>query len=177
MNNKIIPLTGYLIFVITYVYQLFLNITHDASHYPLIGSFVILFGYFLLANEYYSEIKEDDDIAMKSKKAFLGHLVLVLYHTASFIFPINPHVRLTDLTSLFGHILIIKKTEYSNYGYMLLTTYYLLYTTRLFRHHGNINMLQFIAAILLSYFYGKASVSFINEKLSKKKIENDKKEH
>ena len=177
MNNKIIPLSGYLIFVVTYVYKLFLNITHDASNYPLIGSFIILYGYILLANEYYSEIKEGDDIAMKSNKAFLGHLVFVLYHTASFIFPIKSHVRLTDLTSLFGHLLIIKKTKYSNYGYIFLTTYYLLYTTRLFRHHGSINILQFIAAILLSYFYGKVSITFIKKELSKKKIEIDKKEY
>jgi len=153
----IITLLGYV--VMTSVYAIYLR--YNLKHYNygvIFGSALILYGYGLLAYEYYEEwniaineekrlhidnkydkketIKKAEqkafqfvELELVIKHFFKGHVILGLFHALSFIIPINEHLKMSDITAVFGHFMVYTDT-YLTFGYVLLLTYYVLYLIR-----------------------------------------------
>jgi hypothetical protein len=180
----IITLLGYV--VMTLVYAIFLRYNLKQHKYEIIfGSALILYGYALLTYEYYEEwsvaINEEKRLHIEKKhekkesinKAeqkvfqfvelelvikhfFKGHVILGLFHTLSFIIPINEHVKTSDITAILGHFMVYTDT-YLTFGYMLLLTYYLLYLIRNYAETQKyfVNKLQVVGSSMLIYHYLK----------------------
>lgn len=178
----IITLLGYV--VMTLVYAIYLRENWKKKNYALIfGSALILYGYFLLTYEYYKEwnvaINEEKRLHMDkkhdtktsnktaeqkefqsveldlvSKHYFKGHSVLCLFHTLSFIMPINEHLKMTDITAVFGHFMVYNEM-YLTFGYVLLLAYYILYLIRNYEeaHKYFVNKLQVLGSGMLIYHY------------------------
>ena len=178
----IITLLGYV--VMTSVYAIYLR--YNLKHYNygvIFGSTLILYGYGLLAYEYYEEwniaineekrlhidnkydkketIKKAEqkafqfvELELVSKHFFKGHVVLGLFHALSFIIPINEHVKMTDITAILGHFMVYTNT-YLTFGYVLLLTYYILYLIRNYAeaHKYFVNKLQLVGASMLIYHF------------------------
>jgi hypothetical protein len=178
----IITLLGYV--VMTSVYAIFLR--YNLKHYKygvIFGSALILYGYALLAYEYYEEwsvaineekrlhidnkydkketIKKAEqkefqfvELELVTKHFFKGHAMLCLFHILSFIIPINEHLKMTDITAMLGHFMVYTNT-YLTFGYVLLLTYYLLYLIRNYAetHKYFVNKLQVVGSGMLIYHY------------------------
>jgi hypothetical protein len=180
----IITLLGYV--VMTLVYAIYLRYNLKQYKYGIIfGSALILYGYALLAYEYYEEwniainsekklhmdkkhdtsetIKKAEqkkfqfiELGLVSKHFFRGHAVLCLFYTLSFIMPINEHLKMTDITAVFGHFMVYNNI-YLTIGYILLFIYYLLYFLRNYMdsHKYFVNKLQLVGSSMLIYHYFK----------------------
>ena len=180
----IITLLGYAVMVC--IYAIFLRYNLKQYKYGLIfGSALILYGYILLFYEYYEErsvaINEEKQLHIdktENKKApiknaeqnifrfvefelvikrfFKGHLILGLFHTLSFIIPINEHVKTSDITAILGHFMVYNDI-YLTFGYVLLLTYYVLYLIRNYKDADKyfVNKLQVVGASMLIYHYLK----------------------
>ena len=178
----IITLLGYV--VMTAVYAIYLRYNMKQYKYGIIfGSALILYGYFLLTYEYYKEwnvaineekrlhmdkkyekketIKKDEqkeflsvELDLVSKHYFKGHAVLCLFHALSFIMPINEHLKMTDITAVFGHFMVYNDI-YLTFGYALLLAYYILYLIRNYEeaHKYFVNKLQVLGSGMLIYHY------------------------
>ena len=178
----IITLLGYV--VMTSVYAIFLRYNLKQHKYGLIfGSALILYGYVLLFYEYYEEwsvaineekqlhIDKTDDkkapikkveqkvfqfveLELVIKRFFKGHVILGLFHTLSFIIPINEHVKTSDITAILGHFMVYNEI-YLTFGYVLLLTYYVLYLIRNYEeaHKYFVNKLQVVGASMLIYHF------------------------
>jgi hypothetical protein len=178
----IITLLGYV--VMTLVYAIYLRYNLKQYKYGLIfGSALILYGYALLAYEYYEEwsiaineekrlhINKKNEKKATIKKAeqkefqavelelvtnhfFKGHVVLGLFHALSFIMPINEHLKMTDITAVFGHFMVYNDI-YLTFGYVLLLAYYILYLIRNYEeaHKYFVNKLQVVGSGMLIYHY------------------------
>ena len=178
----IITLLGYAVMVC--IYAIFLRYNLKQYKYGLIfGSALILYGYILLFYEYYEErsvaINEEKQLHIdktENKKApiknaeqnifrfvefelvikrfFKGHLILGLFHTLSFIIPINEHVKTSDITAILGHFMVYNDI-YLTFGYVLLLTYYVLYLIRNYEeaHKYFVNKLQVVGSGMLIYHY------------------------
>ena len=178
----IITLLGYV--VMTSVYAIYLR--YNLKHYNygvIFGSTLILYGYGLLAYEYYEEwniaineekrlhidnkydkketIKKAEqkafqfvELELVSKHFFKGHVVLGLFHALSFILPINEHLKMSDITAVLGHFMVYANT-YLTFGYVLLLTYYMLYLIRNYEeaHKYFVNKLQVVGSGMLIYHY------------------------
>ena len=178
----IITLLGYV--VMTSVYAIYLR--YNLKHYNygvIFGSTLILYGYGLLAYEYYEEwniaineekrlhidnkydkketIKKAEqkafqfvELELVSKHFFKGHVVLGLFHALSFILPINEHLKMSDITAVLGHFMVYANT-YLTFGYVLLLTYYMLYLIRNYEeaHKYFVNKLQLVGASMLIYHF------------------------
>ena len=178
----IITLLGYV--VMTSVYAIYLR--YNLKHYNygvIFGSTLILYGYGLLAYEYYEEwniaineekrlhidnkydkketIKKAEqkafqfvELELVSKHFFKGHVVLGLFHALSFILPINEHLKMSDITAVLGHFMVYANT-YFTFGYVLLLTYYMLYLIRNYEeaHKYFVNKLQVVGSGMLIYHY------------------------
>jgi hypothetical protein len=149
----------------------------------IFGSALILYGYILLFYEYYEErsvaINEEKQLHIdktENKKApiknaeqnifrfvefelvikrfFKGHLILCLFHTLSFIIPINEHVKTSDITAILGHFMVYNDI-YLTFGYVLLLTYYVLYLIRNYKDADKyfVNKLQVVGASMLIYHF------------------------
>ena len=178
----IITLLGYAVMVC--IYAIFLRYNLKQYKYGLIfGSALILYGYILLFYEYYEErsvaINEEKQLHIdktENKKApiknaeqnifrfvefevvikrfFKGHLILGLFHTLSFIIPINEHVKTSDITAILGHFMVYNDI-YLTFGYVLLLTYYVLYLIRNYKDADKyfVNKLQVVGASMLIYHF------------------------
>ena len=178
----IITLLGYV--VMTAVYAIYLRYNMKKYKYGIIfGSALILYGYSLLAYEYYKEwnvaINEEKrlhidnkydkkatiekaeqkefqsvELDLVSKHYFKGHAVLCLFHTLSFLIPINEHLKMTDITAVFGHFMVYNEI-YLTFGYVLLLAYYILYLIRNYEeaHKYFVNKLQVLGSGMLIYHY------------------------
>ena len=178
----IITLLGYAVMVC--IYAIFLRYNLKQYKYGLIfGSALILYGYILLFYEYYEErsvaINEEKQLHIdktENKKApiknaeqnifrfvefelvikrfFKGHLILCLFHTLSFIIPINEHVKTSDITAILGHFMVYNDI-YLTFGYVLLLTYYVLYLIRNYKDADKyfVNKLQVVGASMLIYHF------------------------
>ena len=178
----IITLLGYAVMVC--IYAIFLRYNLKQYKYGLIfGSALILYGYILLFYEYYEErsvaINEEKKLHIdktENKKApiknaeqnifrfvefelvikrfFKGHLILGLFHTLSFIIPINEHVKTSDITAILGHFMVYNDI-YLTFGYVLLLTYYVLYLIRNYKDADKyfVNKLQVVGASMLIYHF------------------------
>ena len=178
----IITLLGYA--VMMSVYAIYLRYNMKQYKYGIIfGSALILYGYFLLTYEYYKEwnvaineekrlhmdkkyekketIKKDEqkeflsvELDLVSKHYFKGHAVLCLFHALSFIMPINEHLKMTDITAVFGHFMVYNDI-YLTFGYALLLAYYILYLIRNYEeaHKYFVNKLQVLGSGMLIYHY------------------------
>ena len=178
----IITLLGYAVMVC--IYAIFLRYNLKQYKYGLIfGSALILYGYILLFYEYYEErsvaINEEKQLHIdktENKKApiknaeqnifrfvefelvikrfFKGHLILGLFHTLSFIIPINEHVKTSDITAILGHFMVYNDI-YLTFGYVLLLTYYVLYLIRNYKDADKyfVNKLQVLGSGMLIYHF------------------------
>ena len=178
----IITLLGYVI--ITWGYAIFLRDNLKQKRYGVIfGSALIFYGYALLAYEYYEEweiaIKEekrlqidkkhdksvsldqteqrvfqDIELELVKNHFFKGHAVLFVFHALSFIAPINNHLKMSDITAVFGHYMVYTDT-YLTLGYALLLLYYILYLVRNYEeaHEFFANKLQVVGSGMLIYHY------------------------
>ena len=178
----IITLLGYV--VMTSVYAIYLR--YNLKHYKygvIFGSALILYGYGLLAYEYYKEwslaINEEKrlhidnkydkketiknaeqkafqfvELELVIKHFFKGHVILGLFHALSFILPINEHLKMSDITAVLGHFMVYTNT-YLTFGYVLLLTYYMLYLIRNYEeaHKYFVNKLQVVGSGMLIYHY------------------------
>ena len=180
----IIILLGYLVMMLVYLIFLRDNLK-DRNYMHIFGSILILYGYALLVYEYSEEWKIaidqekrldiDNNYEKKAtiKKAeqtdfqfvelelvkqhfFKGRVVLGLFHTLSFILPINEHVKITDITAILGQFMIYTDT-YLTFGYVLLLTYYALYFIRNYKdaHKYFVNKLQLVGSSMLIYHNAK----------------------
>ena len=187
----IIILLGYVVMMSVHVIFLRDNLK-GRNYMRIFGSILILYGYALLVYEYSEEWKiaidreKRLDIDNKyEKKAtiekaeqtdfqfvelelvkqhfFKGRAILVLFHTLSFILPINEHVKITDITAIFGQMMVYTDT-YLTFGYMLLLTYYILYLIRNFTeaHKYFVNKLQVLGASMLIYHNAKNIIYMIS---------------
>ena len=178
----IIILLGYVVMMMVHVIFLHDNLK-DRNYMHIFGSILILYGYALLVYEYSEEWKiaidqeKRLDIDNKyEKKAtiekaeqtdfqfvefelvkqhfFKGRAILALFHTLSFIIPINEHLKTTDITAMLGHFMVYTNT-YLTFGYVLLLTYYLLYLIRNYAetHKYFVNKLQVVGSGMLIYHY------------------------
>jgi len=178
----IITLLGYVVMTLVYAIYLRYNLKHY-KYGIIFGSALILYGYALLVYEYYEElsvaINEEKRVHLDKKhekketikKAeqkvfqfvelelvikhfFKGHAVLCLFHTLSFIIPINEHLKMTDITAIFGHFMVYNDI-YLTFGYVLLLAYYILYLIRNYEeaHKYFVNKLQVVGASMLIYHY------------------------
>ena len=178
----IITLLGYAVMVC--IYAIFLRYNLKQYKYGLIfGSALILYGYILLFYEYYEErsvainaekqlhidktenkkapIKNAEqnifrfvEFELVIKRFFKGHLILGLFHTLSFIIPINEHVKTSDITAILGHFMVYNDI-YLTFGYVLLLTYYVLYLIRNYKDADKyfVNKLQVVGASMLIYHF------------------------
>ena len=178
----IITLLGYVI--MTLVYAIYLRYNLKQYKYGIIfGSALIFYGYALLAYEYYKEwsvaINEEKqlhidkknekkeniknaeqnifqfvELELVIKRFFKGHVILCLFHTLSFIIPINEHVKTSDITAVLGHFMVYNDI-YLTFGYVLLLTYYVLYLIRNYAeaHKYFVNKLQVVGASMLIYHF------------------------
>ena len=173
----IITLLGYVVMIC--IYAIFLRYNLKQHKYGLIfGSALILYGYILLFYEYYEEwsvaineenqlhIDKTDDkkveqnifqfieLELVIKHFFKGHLILGLFHTLSFIIPINEHVKTSDITAILGHFMVYNDI-YLTFAYVLLLTYYVLYLIRNYAeaHKYFVNKLQVVGASMLIYHF------------------------
>ena len=178
----IITFLGYV--VMTSVYAIYLR--YNLKHYNygvIFGSALILYGYGLLAYEYYEELSiaineekrlhidnkydkketikqaekkvfQSVEFELVKKHLFKGHVVLGIFHALSFIIPINEHLKMTDITAILGHFMVYTDT-YLTFGYVLLLTYYLLYLIRNYAeaHKYFVNKLQVVGSGMLIYHY------------------------
>jgi hypothetical protein len=180
----IIILLGYLVMMLVYLIFLRDNLK-DRNYMHIFGSILILYGYALLVYEYSEEWKIaidqekrldiDNKYEKKAtiKKAeqtdfqfvelelvkqhfFKGRVVLGLFHTLSFILPINEHVKITDITAILGQFMVYTDT-YLTFGYVLLLTYYALYFIRNYKdaHKYFVNKLQLVGSSMLIYHNAK----------------------
>lgn len=141
---------------------IYLNYAQEESNHNkllLIGALFITLGY---AVSSFEKIKSLDKSKSKSKveveyidKISLGHTILFSFYLSSFILSklfnidINHHLKMTDITALVGHFILITKNKYNKIGYLLLTIYYVLYVFSNI-HHDKIQSL--LGVILLSYY-------------------------
>ena len=178
----IITLLGYVVMIC--IYAIFLRYNLKQYKYGLIfGSALILYGYILLFYEYYEEwsvaINEEKQLHIDKKNEkkeniknaeqnifrfvefelvikhfFKGHFILGLFHTLSFIIPINEHVKTSDITAILGHFMDYTD-NYLTFGYVLLLTYYVLYLIRNYAeaHKYFVNKLQVVGASMLIYHF------------------------
>ena len=178
----IITLLGYV--TMTLVYAIYLRYNLKQYKYGIIfGSALILYGYALLAYEYHEEwslaineekrlhidnkyekketIKKAEqkefqfvELELLIKHFFKGHVILGIFHALSFIIPINEHLKMSDITAVFGHFMVYTDT-YLTFGYVLLLTYYVLYLIRNFaeEHKYFVNKLQVLGASMLIYHF------------------------
>lgn len=178
----IITLLAYVL--MTSVYAIYLRHNLKNYEYGLIfGSTLILCGYALLAYEYYEEwglaineekrlhidnkydkketIKEAEqkvfqfvELELVKKHFFKGHIILCIFHALSFIIPINEHLKITDITAVFGHFMVYTNT-YLIVGYVLLLAYYVLYLIRNYEesHKYFVNKLQVVGSGMLIYHF------------------------
>jgi len=171
----IVTLLGYV--VMTLVYAIYLR--YNLKHYKygvIFGSALILYGYALLAYEYYKEWKiaivEDkklhidnkyekkETIKQEKQKVFqFVEFELVskhFFHALSFIIPINEHLKMTDITAVFGHFMVYNDI-YLTFGYVLLLAYYVMYLIRNYEeaHKYFVNKLQVLGSGMLIYHYVK----------------------
>lgn len=179
----IITLLGYV--VMTSVYAIFLreNWKKKNNYAIIFGSALILYGYALLAYEYYEEwsvaineekrlhidkkyektetIKKAEqkefqfvELELVIKHFFKGHAILCLFHILSFILPINEHLKTTDITAILGHFMVYNDI-YLTFGYVLLLAYYVLYLIRNYEeaHKYFVNKLQVLGSGMLIYHY------------------------
>jgi hypothetical protein len=180
----IIILLGYVVMMLVYAIFLHDNLK-DRNYMRIFGSILILYGYALLVYEYSEEWKiaidqeKRQDIDNKyEKKAtikkaeqtdfqfvelelvkrhfFKGRVILALFHTLSFILPINEHVKITDITAILGQFMVYTDT-YLTFGYILLLTYYALYFIRNYKdaHKYFVNKLQLVGSSMLIYHNAK----------------------
>lgn len=178
----IITILGYLI--ITWAYAILLRDNLKQKKYGIIfGSALIFYGYALLVYEYYEElsiaIKEEERLHIDEKHEkglsldqaeqkifqsvelelvrqhfFKGHAVLFIFHALSFIAPIDEHLKMTDITAVFGHLMVYTNT-YLTIGYVLLLLYYILYFIRKIKdyHEFFAKKLQVLGSGMLIYHY------------------------
>jgi len=181
----IITILGYI--VITWAYVIFLRENLKHKHYGIIfGSALIVIGYSLLVYEYIVEwniaINQEKRLQIDKKheknlslvqaeqnvfqsiefeliknKFFKGHGVLFVFHALSFIAPINHHLKMSDITAVFGHLMIYTDT-YLTFGYKLMLFYYISYFIRNFKeaHKFFVNKLQVVGSGMLIYHYVQA---------------------
>ena len=178
----IITLLGYVVMI--WVYAIFLRYNLKQYKYGVIfGSALIFYGYALLAYEYYKEwniaINEEKrlhmdkkhdtntiiqnaeqkifqlvELELVTKHFFKGHFILGLFHTLSFIIPINEHLKTSDITAIFGHFMVYTDT-YLTFGYVLLLAYYIVYLIRNYEEARKyfVNKLQVLGSSMLIYHY------------------------
>jgi hypothetical protein len=179
----IITFLGYI--VMTSVYAIFLreNLKNNKTYAFILGSALILYGYALLAYEYYEvwqiannneyrlhidkkhekkeTIKNAEqtefqfiEIELIKQQFFKGHFVLCLFHTLSFMLPINEHLKTTDITAVLGHFMVYNDI-YLIFGYVLLLAYYVLYLIRSYEEARKyfVNKLQVLGSGMLIYHY------------------------
>ena len=180
----IIILLGYVVMMMVHVIFLHDNLK-DRNYMHIFGSILILYGYALLVYEYSEEWKIaidqekrldiDNKYEKKTtiKKAeqtdfqfvefelvkqhfFKGRAILALFHTLSFILPINEHVKITDITAILGQMMVYTDT-YLTFGYIFLLTYYVLYFIRNYKdaHKYFVNKLQVVGSGMLIYHNAK----------------------
>jgi len=180
----IVTLLGYVVMTLVYAIYLRYNLKHY-KYGVIFGSALILYGYALLAYEYYKEwkiaivedkklhidnkyekketIKQEKqkvfqfvEFELVSKHFFKGHAVLCLFHALSFIIPINEHLKMTDITAVFGHFMVYNDI-YLTFGYVLLLAYYVMYLIRNYEeaHKYFVNKLQVLGSGMLIYHYVK----------------------
>jgi len=156
----------------------------DNNYLIIFGSALILYGYSLLTYEYskewqiainegyrrhigYTHAKGDEsteekeynlfqsaELGLVAKQFFKGRAVLVIFFALSFMFPINEHLKMTDITALLGQFMVYTDT-YLTFGYVLLLTYYLLYFIRNYKDANKyfVNKLQVLGSGMLIYHY------------------------
>jgi hypothetical protein len=156
----------------------------DNNYLIIFGSALILYGYSLLTYEYSKEWKiainegyrrhigythakggesteekqynlfQSAELGLVAKHFFKGRAVLVIFFALSFMFPINEHLKMTDITALLGQFMVYTDT-YLTFGYVLLLTYYLLYFIRNYKDANKyfVNKLQVLGSGMLIYHY------------------------
>jgi len=181
----IITILGYI--AMTWVYAIFLQENLKHKHYGFVFGLVLIFsGYALLVYEYYVELNiavnlekqlhidkkyetrlsleqaeqktfQSVELELVKKHFFKGHAVLFVFYALSFIAPINHHLKISDITAVFGHLLIYTNT-YLTLGYMLMLLYYMLYFTRNYKEAREffVNKLQVVGSGMLIYHYIQA---------------------
>ena len=181
----IIILLGYVVMMSVYAIFLRDNIK-ERNYTRIFGSILILYGYALLVYEYseewkiaINEEKHDDidytyakggaidqkeatrmfqsvELDLIAKQFFKGRLVLIIFHTLSFILPINEHVKMTDITAILGQMMVYTN-NYLIFGYILLLAYYVLYFIRNYKDANKyfVNKLQVVGSSMLIYHYLK----------------------
>jgi hypothetical protein len=181
----IITLLGYVVMIVVYAIFLRENWKTN-NYGIVFGSLLVLYGYTLLLYEYskewqiaiseeyrrridYTHAKGGDtteakenkifqsvELGLVTKHFFKGRAVLIFFHVLSFILPINEHLKMTDITAIFGQFMVYTD-NYLTFGYILLFIYYLLYFIRNYKesHKYFVNKLQMVGSSMLIYHYFK----------------------
>jgi len=178
----IIILLGYVVMMLVYIIFLRDNLK-ERNYMHIFGSILILYGYALLVYEYSEEwriaidreksldidnkyekketikrLEQEDfqfvELELVKQHFFKGRVVLCLFHMLSFIMPINEHLKMTDITAVFGHFMVYNDI-YLTFGYVLLLAYYILYLIRNYEeaHKYFVNKLQVLGSGMLIYHY------------------------
>ena len=179
----IITILGYVIITAVYAIFFYENLKKN-NYLIIFGSALILYGYSLLLYEYskewkiainegyrrhigYTHAKGSESIEEKeynvfqsielgliTKHFFKGRAVLVIFFALSFMFPINEHLKITDITALVGQFMVYTDT-YLTFGYVLLLSYYVLYFIRNYKDVDKyfVNKLQVVGSSMLIYHY------------------------
>ena len=113
-----------------------------------IGSLLITSGFLYRTYEFYQTEK------YKTKyKVSKGHSFLGLFYLLSFLYPINRRHRQLNIIAVVGHLLLVKKNKYYDYGTLLLAIYYMIQILENIKQDDENSKIRTVSAMCILTFY------------------------